>query len=80
MRAAKGEWENLEKLLILAVLHHTQSLNILYKFLEVQVPDVKSSAGTEAPSEENKFLIETLEFIGKVCDDLVKWLLDRGDG
>jgi hypothetical protein len=41
---------------------------------------VKSSAGTEAPSEENKFLIETLEFIGKVCDDLVKWLLDRGDG
>jgi hypothetical protein len=74
-------WENVEKLMIVVILHHTQSLSIVDRFANLEIPNVRSSAGTSAEqSEENRFLIDSLKFIGQISTNLLEWLCDRQEG
>ena len=61
------EWVELEKLMIVALLYHSKSLHLVSKFLDIKVPNLKSSGGVfqygtglkqGVPSEENYFLID----------------------
>lgn len=83
------EWEALEKIMIVSLLYHSQSLHLTNKFIDIKVPNLKSSGGVfqygsgmkgSYMSEENLFLIEQLKLIGKQVNDLLMWLIMRVQG
>lgn len=85
----KSEWILLEKLMMLSLLFHSQSLHLVDKFSEVKVPNLKSSGGVfqygsglkhGLLSEENHFLIDQLKLIGHQLNDMLMWLILRVQG
>ncbi len=41
----RGEWLDLEKLMIIVLLHHSKSLHLIPRFANLKIPNVRSSAG-----------------------------------
>ena len=41
----KSEWDDLEKLMVVVLLYHSKSLQLVDRLIDVQVPNMKSSAG-----------------------------------
>lgn len=73
-RPHRGAWIELEKLLIVSLLHHCQSLHLVNKFIEIKVPNLRSSGAAfqygSGPKNavvgpESPFLIEQLKLIGQ---------------
>jgi len=67
------EWFDVEKLMVVALLYHSQSLHLATKFADIKVPNLKSSGGvfqygsglkTGLLSDEGHFLIEQLKLVG----------------
>ena len=59
--------------MILALLFHSQSLNLVDKLADVKIPNTRSSGGVfqygsgmqgSGPSDENFFLMDQLKLIG----------------
>ena len=83
----KQEWEDLEKILIAALLFHSSSLDSVDKLLAVEAPNLKQSSGAELygskPSyelEQTYFLIDQIKLIGNQVNDLLMWLILRVQG
>ena len=45
-RKHRSEWLDLEKLMIIVLLHHSKSLDLIPRFANLKIPNVRSSAGT----------------------------------
>jgi hypothetical protein len=84
-----AEWADLEKLLIVALLYHSQSLHLVPKVVDIKVPNLRSSGGVfqygsglkgGASSDESYFLIDQLKLIGNQVNDLLMWLILRVGG
>jgi len=82
-------WYDLEKLMVVALLYHSQSLHLARKFAEIKVPNLKSSGGvfqygtglkSGLLSDEGRFLIDQLKLIGHQLNDLLMWLILRVQG
>jgi len=41
----RGEWVDLEKLMIIVLLHHSKSFHLIPKFANLKILNVRSSAG-----------------------------------
>ena len=89
----RGEWLDLEKLMIIVLLHHSKSLHLIPRFANLKIPNVRSSAGAFVGSkgfqgqsgylnstEETLFLIEQLKLLAMQVDDLLGWLIQRVKG
>ena len=83
------EWVELEKLMVVALLFHSQSLHLVRSFAELKVPNLKSSGGvfqygtgpqTGLGANERHFLIEQLKLVGHQLNDLLMWLILRVQG
>lgn len=62
-------------------MHHTESLPHISKFVDVVIPNVKSSMGAQAASEPgNRGILESLKLLGAQMSSLVSWLIDRVNG
>jgi hypothetical protein len=88
-RKHQHEWADLEKLMVVALLFHSQSLHLARKFAETRVPNLKSSGGVfqygsglraGLASDESHFLIDQLKLIGHQLNDLLMWLILRVQG
>jgi len=88
-RPHRGAWIDLEKLLLVSLLHHCQSLHLVNKFIEIKVPNLKSSGGVfqygsglknAAATDDSYFFIEQLKLIGNQVNDLLMWLMHRVHG
>lgn len=88
-RPYKTEWAALEKLLIVVLLYQSQSLHLVPKIVDLNVPNLRSSggifqygAGLKAGvlSDESYFLIDQLKLIGSQVNDLLMWLILRVSG
>lgn len=64
-RREMPNWHALEKLVLLCILHHADSLPHIQKFVDVIVPNVKSSMGAQASSDPgNRGILESLKLLG----------------
>jgi hypothetical protein len=83
-RREMPNWEALEKLMLVCMLHHTQSLGLVSKFAEAEIVNpLKSSTasiGSAKEVEENRFLVESLRLLGAQMNTLVDWLVQRSLG
>jgi hypothetical protein len=75
--------------MIVSMLYHTQSLHLTQKFVEIKVPNVRSSGGifqygtglkSSIINDENFFFIDQLKLIGNQINDLLMWLILRVTG
>jgi hypothetical protein len=82
-------WADLEKLLIVVLLYHSNSLSLVEELGDVTVPNLRSSGGAfqygpggkiPAKQEEDLFLVEQLTLVGQQVKDLLMWLRVRVHG
>mmetsp|Transcript_28541 Transcript_28541/g.43150 ORF Transcript_28541/g.43150 Transcript_28541/m.43150 type:complete len:148 (+) Transcript_28541:4649-5092(+) len=83
----KPEWEDVEKIMIVSLLFHSQSLDLVEKLIDVKAPNLRSSAGAQLydsrpnlKTEESYFLIDQMKLIGNQVNDLLMWLILRVQG
>jgi hypothetical protein len=83
------EWNDVEKLLIVALLYHSKSLHLVPKIVDIKVPNLRSSGGVfqygtgikgGVLPDESYFLIDQLKLIGNQVNDLLMWLILRVKG
>lgn len=74
-------------MIIVALLYHSQSLHLVNEFIEITVPNLRSSGGVfqygsglRNSTDENYFLIDQLKLIGNQVNDLLMWLILRVKG
>lgn len=88
-RPHKQVWADLEKLLIVVLLYHSNSLRLVDELGDVAVPNLRSSGGAHqygpggrisAQQEEDLFLVEQLTLVGQQVSDLLMWLRVRVRG
>lgn len=82
-------WVDLEKLMVVALLFHSQSLHLARKCAEIKVPNLRSSGGvfqygaglkSARVSDESTFLMDQLKLIGNQLNDMLMWLILRVQG
>lgn len=67
-------WQSVERLLIAAMVYHSDSVSDIRKFL-----DFDDQAGTDA-TKEQMFLKEQFQTIGRQLNVVLRWMLERLQG
>jgi len=69
------KWHEVERILVLAMLYHSDSISDCAKFLEIA--DVSTDA---EHSNEEQSLIQEFTMIGKQVNIILMWMLNRLSG